>query len=150
MMNCKSLSNIVVDAGATLTTQQCKLLAVANAGAWDDSGSTVASVSGDGTTTYNGTDITTPGSLVSSRTQFRTDRNLNADATAGSIAYQLLPLASVPLEHPVRLTRLPGGPLNTLTITPDGVETIDGLASIALVEYQTVNLVRKSTYWSAQ
>lgn len=150
--NCHvTASSISISAGGTLVTSRgCRLPAIANAGTWTDYGSTVASVSGDGTTTYNGTVIATPGALTASRTQFRTDRNLNADATAGSITYQLLPLASVPLEHPVRLTRAPGGALNTVTITPDGVETIDGLASIALAEYQTVNLVRKSTFWSAQ
>lgn len=150
MMNCKSLSNIVVDAGATLTTQQCKLLAIANAGAWDDSGSTVASVSGDGTTTYNGTIIATPGVLTASRTQLGTDSELDVDATAGNIVYQLKPVASVPMNHKIKLNRGPGGPLNSFTPTPDGAETIDGLASITLAEYQTVNLVRKSTFWSAR
>lgn len=150
LLNCKALSNFAIQAGATLETTHCRLPAVANDGTWTDYGSTVVSVSGDGTTTYNGTIIATPGVLTASRTQLGTDSELEVDATAGNIVYQLKPVASVPMNHKIKLNRGPGGPLNSFTPTPDGAETIDGLASITLAEYQTVNLVRKSTFWSAQ
>lgn len=151
LMNCKSLSPIDIQSGATIETSHCRLPAVANAGAWTDYGSTVSSVSGDGTTTYNGTTIATiPTITAATRTQLRTDRALNFDATSNSIAYNLLSLASTPLDHKISLLRKPGGGANTVTITPNGAETIDGLASVTLVEYQHTALVNKGTFWSAQ
>ncbi len=151
LMNCKSLSPIDIQSGATIETSHCRLPAVANAGAWTDYGSTVASTSGDGTTTYNGTTIATvPTITTATRTQLRTDRALNFDATSNSIAYNLLSLASTPLDHKISLLRKPGGGANTVTITPNGAETIDGLASVTLVEYQHTALVNKGTFWSAQ
>lgn len=151
LLNCKALSNFAIQAGATLETTHCRLPAVANAGTWADYGSTVTSVAGDGTTAYNGTTIATiPTITAASRTQLRTDAALDFDATSNNIAYNLLPLASTPLNHAIRLTRLPGGAANLVTITPSGAETIDGLPSLALAEYQYVRLVNKGTFWSAQ
>lgn len=152
LVNSRSLSDITVNTGGVLTTSQsCRLPAVTNNGTWTDYGSTVVSVAGDGTTTYNGTAIASiPTITAASRTQLRTDSALDFDATANSIAYNLLPLASTPLNHAIRLTRLPGGAANLVTITPSGAETIDGLPSLALAEYQYVRLVNKGTFWSAQ
>lgn len=151
MIGCKSMAAITASTGATLNTTQCRLQAVSNAGTWSDYGSTVASTSGDGTTTYNGTTIATvPTITTATRTQLRTDSALDFDATSNNIAYNLLSLASTPLDHKISLLRKPGGGANTVTITPNGAETIDGLASIALVEYQHTALVNKGTFWSAQ
>ena len=151
LLNCKSNSQIDIQAGATLETSTCRLPAVSNSGTWTDYGSTVTSVAGDGTTAYNGTVIATiPTIIAATRTQLRTDAALDFDATSTSIAYNLLPLASTPLNHAIRLTRLPGGAANLVTITPSGAETIDGLPSLALAEYQYVRLVNKGTFWSRQ
>lgn len=151
LLNCKALSNFAIQAGATLETTHCRLPAVANDGTWTDYGSTVVSVSGDGTTTYNGTVVATiPVITAATRTQLRTDMALDFDAASNSIAYNLLSLASTPLDHKISLLRKPGGGANTVTITPNGAETIDGLASVTLVEYQHTALVNKGTFWSAQ
>lgn len=151
LLNCKALSNFAIQAGATLETTHCRLPAVANDGTWTDYGSTVASVSGDGTTTYNGTVIATiPTIIAATRTQLRTDAALDFDATSTSIAYNLLPLASTPLNHSIAIARFPGGAANSVTLTPSGAETIDGLASIALIEYQYTRLVNKGSFWSRQ
>lgn len=152
LSNCRSLADITVNSGGVFTSRLgCQLPAVSNAGTWTDYGSTVVSVSGDGTTTYNGTAIAaTTAVTAATRTQLRTDAALDFDATSNNIAYNLLPLASTPLGHKISLLRKPGGGANTVTITPNGAETIDGLASIALVEYQHTALVNKGTFWSAQ
>lgn len=151
LLNCKSNSPIDVQAGASIETANCRLQAVANAGTWADYGSTVTSVSGDGTTTYNGTTIAaTPIITAATRTQLRTDAALDFDAASNSIAYNLLPLASTPLNHSIAIARFPGGAANLVTITPSGAETIDGLPSLALAEYQYVRLVNKGTFWSRQ
>jgi hypothetical protein len=60
-----------------------------------------------------------------------TDEAFTMDATAGNTAMNLLALATVPRGYEPSLKKV--SVANTVTVTPDGAETIDGAATFVLV-----------------
>jgi hypothetical protein len=63
-------------------------------------------------------------------TVLSTDDYINVDATGGNVVINLLPLATVPTK-PIYIRKNAGG-ANTVTLDPNGSETIDGAATLVI------------------
>lgn len=58
------------------------------------------------------------------------DEFINVDATGGSVIINFLPLATAP-KKPIYIRKNAGG-ANTVTLTPDGSDQIDGASSLVI------------------
>ncbi len=85
-------------------------------------------------------DVTTSYSVVT------TDDYISADATGGSLTISLLALADAPVK-PISIKKTAGG-ANTVTIDPNGSETIDGSATeVISSDGNAVTIVPHATEW---
>jgi len=57
----------------------------------------------------------------------------------------LQPLANYQANEILEFYKLPA--VNDVTIAPDGVELIEGAASIVLQDYDHLRLINKGTFW---
>lgn len=151
LLNCKCLSNIVVDAGATLDTRACgQLNDITNNGTWTDRGSNYNAVFGTGTfLLYDNPYFQFP-RIVTAATDTITnaDKEVKFDATSNSILETMPDCTTFPVGKLIYFTRKPGGSSNTVTFVSFSVgQTFDNLTSIQLPEYQRIGLINEGTYW---